>query len=326
MITRTSNAKPNEAVIEDSSHRPENSSGTLTGTFLAPLATAVVHELAARLDSSPRKAEFFRAIAHAVELLFRSGSPSVATAAPSRPVSAAAKASPAPSRPMKAPCCSECHKPGHRRQSCPRLQVATRESRPRPASNGSAKHADADPDHGAPAPAGQPGQPREAFVADFVGRLRALRLDQARKKAHRKRPGRRPGRQKPFRATWTKRHEVFEALDRAVDGMLSVTLEVLDDGSPILRELSASAERHGRWQFKNWREPLDFFVAASGSRRWRDVDPLRLRVVSDAMKAAAAEELERRGMAFVDLRLPLETEAMLETEAFFEEQAMRAVG
>ena len=306
----------------------ENGGGILTGALAATLAKAVVHEIATRLETSPRRAEFFRAIAHAAGLLFHGSSVPAAGAAPARPVTALPKPSPAPRRkPKKVPCCTRCGKPGHRRQSCPRVQSAPRESRPRPAANGSAKGADADPDP-APTPAEQAAPPNEEFVADFLGRLRAMRLDQARRRACRKKPGPRRGR-KMFPISFSRKWQVFEALDRAVDGMLSKTLEVLDDGSPILRELSAAADRHGRHRFKNWRESLDF-VSSPSSHRWRDVDPLKLRLVSDAMKAAAAEDLERRGMAFVDLRLPQETEALLErereTEAFFEEQAMRAVG
>lgn len=110
------------------------------------------------------------------------------------------------------------------------------------------------------------------------------------------------------------KNSLLAAMDRAVDGMLTKYLEILDDGSPHLEALSRAAGRGHRWRFRSWREPISW-VCPAGSTEWEKVDPKRVATVSEHMRdaltasAGGVDELTRRGLAWVDLCLPAETEA-----------------
>jgi hypothetical protein len=182
-------------------------------------------------------------------------------------------------------------------------------------------------------------------------RARVASIDKARTKAAQRKAAE-PARTKPPAATKVRkparkgfRHTfdgsdkriVFEALDRANDGLVTRALELLDDASPVLLELSRSADRPKGRPFRTWREAINF-VTLTGSCWWRDVSAERLKLVSDAMLAAltagggGVDELSRAGIAWPGLRLPNETEAALEhereklreAEVFFDERAREA--
>lgn len=129
----------------------------------------------------------------------------------------------------------------------------------------------------------------------------------------------------------TGKDSLVEALDQAVDGTLSKVLEVLDDGSPHLAALSRAAGRSHRWRFRSWEMALAW-VCPSGTNEWSKVDPRRLATVSDHMRAAleatagGRSELDRRGITFVDLRLPAETEAWIDYNKWIGEGGDAFVG
>lgn len=124
--------------------------------------------------------------------------------------------------------------------------------------------------------------------------------------------------------------EFFQSLDRANGGMVSKYIELLNDNSPILKSLSDGSGRPRQWRFQTWTAAVEWILPAR-SHRWDAVDARRLRAVSDAMKqaltmsAGGMSDLSRAGLAFVDLRLPDETEKVLErqrqAEGYFDEQA-----
>jgi hypothetical protein len=97
------------------------------------------------------------------------------------------------------------------------------------------------------------------------------------------RPDRR-GRRRRCRETFKNKREALEALDEALDGMLTRYLEAADDGSEVLRDLGEQAEdrRGRRRRFRSWYETAAW--AAPSSRRWRDFDPHRLEIISSALR------------------------------------------
>jgi len=85
----------------------------LAGALLGPLVTAVAQELAKKLVSSPRREEFFKAIVRATRIIFEEPPPGPAAATAPRPASPKSK-SPKVAAGVKKPCCTICHRPGHR--------------------------------------------------------------------------------------------------------------------------------------------------------------------------------------------------------------------
>lgn len=119
----------------------------------------------------------------------------------------------------------------------------------------------------------------------------------------------RRGRRRPCKETFGGKREAFEALDDALVGMLSRYMDRADDGAPELLDLERHAKRgRRRRRLPSWGAALDWL--APSSRRWRDFDPQRLRLVSDALGAA----LSRDGSPFAELRLPRQTERLLDAE------------
>lgn len=120
----------------------------------------------------------------------------------------------------------------------------------------------------------------------------------------------RRGRRRPCRTTFKSKRQAFDALDDALDGQLLALLDQADDGAPELLDL----ERHTgggrrRRRLPSWSAALDWL--APSSRRWRDFDPARIGRVSEAL----AEVLGRNGVTFPGLRLPRQTEKILDAEA-----------
>jgi hypothetical protein len=102
--------------------------------------------------------------------------------------------------------------------------------------------------------------------------------------------------------------------------MLMRYLAVLDDGSPVLRELAQRwNERNGERRLRTWADAV-MAVVPPGSRRWRDVDQRRLERLSEAIQEALTaggggiNDLERARLGFPGLQLPLETQRILEDE------------
>jgi hypothetical protein len=119
----------------------------------------------------------------------------------------------------------------------------------------------------------------------------------------------RRGRRRPCKQTFRGKREAYEALDDAIGGMLSRYMDRADDGAPELLDLARHTGRgRRRRRLPSWGAALDWL--APSSRRWRDFDPQRVRLVSDALVAA----LERDGSSAMDLRLPRQTERLLDAE------------
>lgn len=123
--------------------------------------------------------------------------------------------------------------------------------------------------------------------------------------------------------------DVFAAIDHQAGGLVSRCMELLDDGSPILRELSRRLGRGGaRWRFRTWRQAFDA-VTPPKSHRWRDVDEAKLKLLSEAMSEALSAggggvtELSRAGINFPGLPLPEQTEKIIERERWAREGAAR---
>jgi len=127
------------------------------------------------------------------------------------------------------------------------------------------------------------------------------------------RPDRR-GRRRPCRQTFADKTEAYSALNDALGGLLAQLLDQADDGSAELADLERHAKRgRRRRRLPSWGAALDW--AAPSSRRWRDWDPARLALVSDHLGRA----LERGGVQAPRLRLPRETERLLDAEALARE-------
>lgn len=257
------------------------------------MKASMVYEVALALAASGRSAEdIFRAALVATELPAPAGH---AVTSPARP------------RPAPAP------KPRPRGRVRPALKVTSK-----------------------PASARKPGKTVTAKAA-----RRRLRLVHRTRPAARSPLAKRPGKPKPeprpaplhtvppppvknFLRRMVGPNSLLTALDRAVDGMLLKYLEILDDGSPHLAALSRAAGKGTRWSFKAWRDSLGW-VCPAGSTAWADVNPRRVALVSQHMKealeasAGGTSELSRRGMAFVALRLPDETERWRDYQHWLDE-------
>lgn len=96
----------------------------------------------------------------------------------------------------------------------------------------------------------------------------------------------RAGRRRRCRETFDNKGQAVEALDDALDGMLTRYLDRADDGSQVLRDLEEVAEdrRGRRRRFPTWWHAAAW--AAPSSRRWREFDPGRLAVISEALREA----------------------------------------
>jgi hypothetical protein len=120
----------------------------LASALLGPLVAAVAQELVKKLASSPRREEFFLTVVRATRLFLdepSTGAAPPAAARTARPKVSSPKATAPAPMPKKAPCCTSCGRPGHRRNACPRTQAQARQTKPRPAAEGSGG-ADADPE------------------------------------------------------------------------------------------------------------------------------------------------------------------------------------
>ncbi len=115
------------------------------------------------------------------------------------------------------------------------------------------------------------------------------------------------GRRRRCIETFGSKREAVDALDEATDGMLYRYLEAADDGSELLAELEEHTEdrRGRRRRLRTWFDAAAW--AAPSSRRWRDFDPGRLALISDAL----AEHL---GELPAQLELPRQTRALLDAD------------
>jgi hypothetical protein len=113
----------------------------------------------------------------------------------------------------------------------------------------------------------------------------------------------------------------FKALDHANDGVVSKLLDLLDNGSPYLRDLAESFGRgpRSRSPIRTWAQAIDALTPGN-AYRWRDVNLDRMKRLSDAMRGAleagggGVTNASRSGVAFAGLRLPVELENLLEQD------------
>lgn len=102
---------------------------------------------------------------------------------------------------------------------------------------------------------------------------------------------------KRCRKTFGRRAEFVRALEDATDGKLEDFFEALDPGSPALRDFSDFAGRKGRRAFRSWRQAAAW--VAPRSRRWEDVDPMRLQEFAERMREALTSSAG--GLSTLDL-------------------------